>query len=91
MIDALHEEMPAGCRYEVPRSGVFIWIELPEGGDATKLLALAVRNGVMALPGKAFVTHADSYFQSCLRLNFSSNPPNRIREGIGRLAVAIKQ
>ncbi len=91
MIQALDAEMPHGCSYSSPRSGVFVWVELPEGHDATRLLRSAVRNGVSFLPGDAFVTRSDCYSRRCLRLNFSSNPPDRIREGIRRLATTLRQ
>lgn len=91
MVDGLDKEMPSGCCYYSPPSGVFVWLELPEGSDATALIYAAIQEKVLALPGDAFVVRPDTYSRRCVRLNFSSNSPDRIREGIHRLANLVKR
>ncbi len=91
MVNALDEEMPPGCQYCVPRSGIFVWVELPEGSNAAALLRVAARDGVIALPGDSFVAQSTAYSRRCVRLAFSNNSPDHIREGIRRLANVIKR
>ena len=42
--------LPAGCRWQRPAGGMFFWVELPDGLDATALLPKAVerRRGLRA-------------------------------------------
>lgn len=91
MVTALNEHMPSGCHYSIPQSGFFIWVELPEGSDATALLRTAAKEGVLALPGDCFAVQQDTYTRRSMRLNFSSNSPAIIHEGIRRLAKALRQ
>jgi 2-aminoadipate transaminase len=91
MVTALNEHMPPGCHYSIPRSGFFIWVELPDGSDATVFLRAAAKEGVLALPGDCFAVHRDTHTRRSMRLNFSSNPPDIIRDGIRRLAKVLRQ
>ncbi|HEX8243381.1 MAG TPA: PLP-dependent aminotransferase family protein, partial [Longimicrobium sp.] len=38
MLDALSTHFPPGARWNRPRSGLFVWVEMPEGVDTTALL-----------------------------------------------------
>ncbi|HEY9067953.1 MAG TPA: PLP-dependent aminotransferase family protein, partial [Burkholderiaceae bacterium] len=89
MRSALEAHMPAGCRWRVPVGGMFFWIELPEGIDATALLPQAVELGVAYVPGAAFF--ADSARANTLRLSFVTVPPAQIERGVALLAQALKQ
>ena len=51
---ALDRHLPPGCRYTVPAGGMFFWVELPAGLDATALLPQAVAAGVAYVPGAPF-------------------------------------
>lgn len=91
MVTALDEHMPSGCHYSIPQSGFFIWVELPEGSDAAVLLRAAAKEGVLAMPGDCFAVQRDAYTRRSMRLNFSSNSPAIIHEGIQRLARVLRQ
>jgi 2-aminoadipate transaminase len=91
MVTALNEQMPPGCTYSIPRSGFFIWVELPEGNDATVILRASAKEGVLAIPGDCFAVQPTSYTRRSMRLNFSSNSPAIIREGIERLAQVLRR
>lgn len=88
MLRTLEEAMPAGVSWTRPEGGMFLWITLPEGADATKLLARAVEQKVAFVPGTSF--HANGGGANTLRLNFSYPPPARIEEGVRRLAAALR-
>jgi 2-aminoadipate transaminase len=71
----------------VPRGGFFLWMTLPAPLDATQLLARAVQASVTYVAGAAFFV--DGSGQRTLRLCFSQPTPDRIEEGVRRLAGAI--
>jgi len=87
MLAALAELLPAGTAWTRPEGGMFVWVTLPEGLEAVALLAEAVRRRVAFVPGAAF--HTDGGGARSLRLNFTNSPPDRIREGVLRLAEAV--
>ena len=86
---ALEAHMPSGCRWNVPVGGMFFWIELPEGIDATALLPKAVELGMAYVPGAAFF--AERPRANTLRLSFVTVPPAQIERGVALLAQALAQ
>jgi 2-aminoadipate transaminase len=87
MLAALADVMPAGTAWTRPAGGMFLWVTLPDGIQAGPLLAEAIERRVAFVPGSAF--HVDGGGASSLRLNFTNSPPDRIREGVARLAAAL--
>ena len=86
---ALEAHLPAGCRWAVPSGGMFFWVELPEGVDATALLPKAVELGMAYVPGAAFF--AEQPMHNTLRLSFVTVAPDVIERGIGMLAQALRE
>jgi 2-aminoadipate transaminase len=90
--DALHEalcqHLPASCAWNKPRGGYFIWVKLPEGVDATRLLADAERAGVAYTPGSRF--HFDGRGANTLRLAFSLYTPAELAEAAKRLGEVLR-
>jgi 2-aminoadipate transaminase len=92
LLRALAEHFPAGSRWNVPTGGMFLWLELPPGLDATELLRSAVEIEKVAFcPGAAFAAGNGRHADHCLRLSFASLTPDRIEEGIRRLAQAVRR
>ena len=90
MLDALRRHMPAGARWRTPSNGLFIWAELPAGIDTGELLRLAIAEEKVAfIPGHAFGVGGSRRAANCLRLNFSNCTPERIEEGMARLARVL--
>ena len=89
MADALQRHLPPGCRWQRPAGGMFFWVELPAGVDATALLPRAVEAGVAYVPGEPFF--AEGARTNCLRLSFVTVTPARIAEGVRALAGVIAQ
>ncbi len=87
ILDALNRHMPPGVSWTEPEGGLFIWAMLPEDIDSTALLPDAIEHGVAFVPGVAFFD--DGSGKNTMRLNFSYMPPDRIEEGIRRLAGVI--
>ena len=83
---ALREHLPAGCRFALPAGGFFVWLELPEGSDASALLPVAETHGVSFAPGARFCLEGG---ERLLRLAFSLYSEDTLREGARRLAAAM--
>src|SRR5262245_57983953 len=88
MLDALADLMPEGTTWTVPTGGFYIWLTLPPGLDAKAMLPRAVTERVAYVPGTAF--YADGFGSSCMRLSYCYPSPERIREGVRRLAAVIQ-
>lgn len=88
MFESLAEHMPEGVSYEKPSGGLFVWVELPEGMDARKLLVRSLEENVAFVPGGAFYPNGGR--ENAMRLNFSTMDEPRIREGIRRLAGVVR-
>lgn len=88
MLDALARHMPEGVVWNRPQGGMFLWVELPQGLDATAVLAKAVEQNVAFVPGAPFYAHAPKI--ETLRLAFVTVPPARIEQGVACLARVIR-
>ena len=86
MVDALSEHLP-DCTWTVPDGGFYTWVKLPEGLDAKEMLPRAVTARVAYVPGTAF--YYDGQGADHMRLSFCYPTPERIREGIRRLATVV--
>ncbi len=88
MVGALDDLMPAGCTWNVPDGGFYVWLTLPPGIDAKAMLPRAVTARVAYVPGTAFF--ADGYGSGAMRLSFCYPTAERIREGVRRLAGVLE-
>lgn len=84
---ALEEYMPM-CSWNSPEGGFYTWVRLPEGLDAQAMLPRAVTNLVAYVSGTAF--YADGQGRDHMRLSFCYPTPERIREGVQRLARVVR-
>ena len=89
MMEALEEHMPDGVRWTHPLGGLFLWATLPEYMNSDEMFAEAVAKKVAFVPGGSF--HANGGGKNTMRLNFSYEKPEKINEGIGRLAMVVKK
>jgi DNA-binding transcriptional MocR family regulator len=87
LVGALREQLPE-AEFVVPGGGYFLWLDLAEGADTPALLAEAQREGVAFVAGPDFMIEDG---RSSLRLSFASVPPERIPEGVGRIARALER
>ncbi len=89
MLRALEREMTGlNVTWTRPVGGMFLWVQLPEGMDAEKLLPLAVERGMAFVPGAPFFP--DRPQRNCLRLSYVTVSPEQIAQGITALAAAIR-
>ncbi len=87
MLDALDEFFPAGVTWNRPEGGMFIWLTLPKHVDCMHLLEEAIEQHVAFVPGASFYANAPE--KNTLRLSFVTVPPEKIREGVAKLAKLI--
>jgi 2-aminoadipate transaminase len=88
MLDALEAYMPAACTWTKPDGGFFVWLTLPSGIDSKAMLPRAVTSRVAFVPGTGFF--ADGFGASSMRISYCYPTPERIREGVRRLAGVIE-
>lgn len=86
MVSALAEHLPEAS-WNVPDGGFYTWVRLPEGLDAKDMLPRAVTARVAYVPGTAF--YFDGSGSDHMRLSFCYPTPERIREGVRRLAGVV--
>jgi 2-aminoadipate transaminase len=89
MISSMDVLMPKGTTWTVPKGGFFTWVQLPEGFDSRAMLPRAVTALVAYVPGTGF--YVDGRGQKEMRLSFCYPTPERIQEGVRRLAGVMEQ
>jgi DNA-binding transcriptional MocR family regulator len=89
MVAALKKELGSSVSWPDPRGGFFLWATLPPEIDSDAMIARAVENGVIYVSGDAFFVDGRSG-RNIIRLSFSAPTPERIQEGVSRLATTIR-
>ena len=89
LLHALTDLMPTGTAWTRPKGGLFVWATLPAGLDSKAMMPRAIAARVAYVPGTGF--YADGTGTGNMRLNFSFSAPERLREGVRRLAGVMEQ
>jgi 2-aminoadipate transaminase len=89
MVAAFRKEPDTALTWADPRGGFFLWATLPRELNADRLLDRAVKHGVVYVAGSAFFVNDGGASQ--IRLSFSAPSHEHIREGVRRLAEAIRE
>lgn len=86
---AAAESLTPWFEWQVPPGGMFVWMKARNPAvDTDTLYTRALREKVAYVPGSVFdPAGAD---KSSMRINFTRNAPDVLREGVRRLAVAAK-
>lgn len=90
MLAAIRRHLPREIHCPVPQGGLYLWLQLPDGYHSLDLLTLAYEEGVEFTPGSWFFPNpadGDRY----MRLNFATQPPELIEDGIRRLGQAMRK
>jgi 2-aminoadipate transaminase len=87
MLGALDAYLPAGCGWTKPDGGFYVWLTVPEGVDTKAMLPRAVTARVAYASGTGF--YADGLGSRQMRLSYCYPTPERIREGVRRLANVL--
>ena len=88
MLAALEAHLPDGSTWNVPDGGFYVWLTVPEGVDTKAMLPRAVTARVAYASGTGF--YADGFGSRQLRLSFCYPTPERITEGVRRLAGVLE-
>ena len=88
VLEGVRSSFPEATEFTEPKGGMHLWVMLPEDCSALDLHRHALEAGIGFAPGPLFF--ADGRGANCLRLNFSTHPPERIREAIPRLGRLIR-
>ncbi len=88
MLRALETHLPEGCTWNVPDGGFYVWLTVPEGVDTKAMLPRAVGARVAYASGTGF--YADGLGSRQLRLSYCYPTPERITEGVRRLARVLE-
>ena len=88
MLAALEAHLPDGSTWNVPDGGFYVWLTVPEGVDTKAMLPRAVTARVAYASGTGF--YADGFGSQQLRLSFCYPTPERITEGVRRLAGVLE-
>jgi hypothetical protein len=87
MLEAMAEHFPREAQWTSPAGGLFIWATLPDYIDTTDLLALALREHVAFVPGRA--AYLDGRGSAAMRLSFSAADEEDLRDGIARIGKVV--
>ena len=88
LLESLQAMMPEGTTWTIPAGGFYSWLTLPNGLDATAMLPRAIAALVAYVPGTGF--YVDGQGRQNLRLSYCYPEPDRIREGVRRLAAVVE-
>ncbi len=86
IIEALEEHIPEAT-WTFPAGGFYTWVKMPDGIDTKSMLPRAVTARVAYVSGTAF--YMDGQGADHMRLSFCYPTPDRIREGVRRLAGVV--
>lgn len=84
MRNAILSLFPSGTRISQPKGGYFLWVDLPEKMDATRIYLQALSKGISVAPGTMFAV--DDRFRHCLRINTSFEWNTRAEKAVKVLA-----
>jgi DNA-binding transcriptional MocR family regulator len=91
-LDALAASFPTGSSWTRPAGGFYVWVTLPEGVDAKAMLPRAIQGRVAYVPGTGFYADGPGgRGRRNLRLSYSLPDPDRVREGVRRLAAVLDE
>ncbi|WP_413043404.1 PLP-dependent aminotransferase family protein [Pseudomonas sp. YJ42] len=86
---ALTEHFGDLADWQIPQGGLFFWLRLKCPVDTRTLLNPALEQDVVFMPGEPFFIDPEQNL-GYLRLNFSHVAPDRLDEGVCRLAKVIR-
>ena len=89
LLTALARRLPKGTTWTEPAGGFSLFVTLPDGLTASRLVPLALEHGVAFTAGDAFFLGSGD--TRTLRLSFSAIPTEQIDRGVQRLAEAIRE
>ncbi|MFN8438453.1 MAG: PLP-dependent aminotransferase family protein [Cytophagales bacterium] len=91
MYTGLHKYFPTTVKFDMPRGGMFFWLDFPEFVDVNKLLQNCIaEENVVFVPGKPFYINGQNGSQKA-RFNFSNGNPDKIELGLIKIANQLNK
>lgn len=88
--DLLIQDFPVKIKFDKPKGGFFIWVELPPSIDSRLLLQLAIeKHGMNFIIGSS--TSPTESYKNYIRLSISFCDSSDLKLGIQRLKAAINE
>ncbi len=87
MLKTMEETFPEGVTWTVPEGGLFTWVTLPEGVDATAIAPKCLEQNVAFVPGASFYPFPGK--ENHFRLNYSNATEEKLVEGIKRMGAVL--
>lgn len=84
----LGENMPPGPAWNDPSGGMFVWMSLPEGVDASSLCEAALKRKLVLMPGKPFHVRGGG---NTIRLNYATATADETERGMVALGEAARE
>jgi 2-aminoadipate transaminase len=89
LCDAMRAHLAELFDWEVPAGGMFVWATARDPGlNTDDVLRRALEHGVCVTPSSVFDPMGQN--RRSIRINFTLNPPDRLAEGVRRLAAAAR-
>lgn len=90
MLSVMAETFPKNITWTKPQGGLFTWVTLPDGVDATAVLMRALKEAKVAfVPGAPFYPGGNDVHH--FRVNYSGMSEAQIEEGIRRLGALLNR
>jgi DNA-binding transcriptional MocR family regulator len=83
------DALPEAVALNRPQGGFFVWLQLPPGYSAARLLELSQSKGASFMPGNAF--SLTNGLDACLRLSFSRYGPDQLADAARRIGEAFQR
>ena len=87
LVAAMARHLAGAFHWQVPVGGMFVWARTAL--DTDRLLPLALEEGVSVTPSSVF--DPEGADRGGIRINFTLNPPEKLEEGVRRLARAVER
>lgn len=87
MAEAIARHFPAGTRLNMPRGGMLLWVEMPEGCSSQAVFEAALAEGIRVAPGAMFSN--STRFDHFLRVSCGFPFSPRIDAALRRLAQIV--
>jgi 2-aminoadipate transaminase len=88
MLEYFRKYMPDKVTWTKPEGGLFLFVTMPPGLDATSILKKAIDNNVAFVDGSTFFCNNQGH--NTMRINFSYSNRDEIETGVKRLAMVIR-
>ena len=88
-LQCIKHYFPDNVQFTHPEGGLFIWIELPEGISARRVLEKSLEKKIAFVPGGSFYPNKNK--ENTFRINYSNMPEDNIKKGLQILGEVIKE